>query len=130
LSSRNYAIPIWADGRTNDGDLNVYAAFIPLTTTTSVDRVLPVTSGVTLHDAVPNPAMDRTMVSFSLEQASSIHLALYDAAGRPVRFLTEQRYQPGTYNYTINLAALPSGMYFVRLESDMGYAVRRLTVTR
>jgi hypothetical protein len=130
LSSSYYAIPIWADGRANDGDLNVYAAFIPLTTVTGVERVLPVTSGVRLHQAVPNPALDRTTITFELERASRIHLALYDAAGRLVRTVADRRIQPGVYTNTIELAEFSSGLYFVRLDTDYGYAVRRLAVTQ
>lgn len=30
LSTGYYAIPIWSDGRSNTGDMNVYAAFVPI----------------------------------------------------------------------------------------------------
>ncbi len=30
LSTGHYAIPIWSDGRSNSGDMNVYAAFVPI----------------------------------------------------------------------------------------------------
>ncbi|MBN1447599.1 MAG: T9SS type A sorting domain-containing protein, partial [Bacteroidetes bacterium] len=36
LSTSFYAIPIWSDGRSNNGDMNVYAAFVP------IDHVIPV----------------------------------------------------------------------------------------
>ncbi|MAT39940.1 MAG: hypothetical protein CL946_10090 [Ectothiorhodospiraceae bacterium] len=44
LSTAHYAIPIWSDGRGNDGDLNVYAAFVPL------ESIIPVElSAFTAH---------------------------------------------------------------------------------
>lgn len=36
LSTAHYAIPIWSDGRSNTGDMNVYAAFVP------IDQAVPV----------------------------------------------------------------------------------------
>lgn len=130
LSTNFYAIPIWADGRTNDGNLNVYAAFVPLNSVTGVERVLPVTSDFQLHDAVPNPAASQTTISYDLKSASAITLTLYDAVGRPVRSVVRQRVEPGTHSYTFDTSALASGMYFVRLETGHGYAVRRLSVAR
>jgi len=41
ISTKGYAIPVWSDGRTGTGDLNVYASFIKLGDgSTSVEKIV------------------------------------------------------------------------------------------
>jgi Secretion system C-terminal sorting domain len=130
ISSHDFAIPIWADGRTNDGDMNIYAAFISLDAVTAIERVSPVISDFKLHNAAPNPAQLRTTISFDLNTSSSIKLTLHDASGKLVRTISSGEHQAGTHAMLIETSSLANGMYFYRLETSSGFAIQRLNVTR
>ncbi len=76
---------------------------------------------------VPNPAATGIRVSGMGYRVSGLELQLFDDLGNCV--LTEQPSLPYTLNPTpytlpIDVSALPSGIYFLRLSSD-GYAVSR-----
>ncbi len=128
LATSWYAIPVWADGRSNDGDMNVYAAFINFHDQVSVERVLPVSRAVRLLDPVPNPVQNEASISFVIEKGSSITLNLFDASGRLVRTLAEGQFESGLHTLPFAAQSLPNGLYFIRLDARGVYALRRLSV--
>jgi Secretion system C-terminal sorting domain len=66
----------------------------------------------------PNPFADDTNVVFELPHAQQIEVALYDNTGRIIRMLDSGQKIRGTYNYTIEGSQLPSGVYFVVLQTE------------
>lgn len=74
--------------------------------------------------AWPNPMRGGVArLAFSLSQSSSAHLAIYDAQGRVVRVLADQRFEPGRSELRwdgSDAAGTPveAGIYFVRLTID------------
>ncbi|MEP0548658.1 MAG: T9SS type A sorting domain-containing protein [Rhodothermales bacterium] len=74
-------------------------------------------SGYTLDKAYPNPFDQTTTLRFSVEEAQRVTLTLYDALGREVRTLFEGTPPAGVkQSVVLDGAALPSGVYTVRLE--------------
>ena len=79
----------------------------------------------------PNPVSGDATFSFTLGTAAALRLALYDAVGREVAVVAEGRYQAGAHRESIEVGALPSGVYFWRLTgSDRRAESGQLTIVR
>jgi hypothetical protein len=84
-----------------------------------------------LAQCAPNPVGSSTSINFSLPQAATVSLAVYDVQGR--RVLTALDRSPrsaGQHQVTLRLGKLPPGVYLYRLESGESAATRRLVVAR
>jgi 1,4-alpha-glucan branching enzyme len=72
----------------------------------------------------PNPFNPRTTVSFELPDAGHARVAVFDVAGREVAVLADRYFEGGRQSLSWDVAQdglpLPSGVYFVRLETDDG----------
>jgi len=71
-----------------------------------------------------------TIIRYNLEQATPVRLSLYDVLGREISVLRDEHAAPGTYNVELDAGALPSGIYFYRLQTNSGMRVRRLLIAR
>ncbi|MBD3165419.1 T9SS type A sorting domain-containing protein [bacterium] len=69
----------------------------------------------------PNPFNASTTITCTLDRPGEVRVTVYDLLGREVRRLHDGRMQPGVHEIhwdglASDGAALPSGMYFVRLQ--------------
>ncbi len=78
----------------------------------------------------PNPFNPTTRVSFHLATAQTIRAAIYDALGREVALLGTGPHAAGTHTATFDASHLPSGMYFVRVQSPSEVQVLPLTLLK
>lgn len=76
----------------------------------------------------PNPTGDRTMLSFSVAQTGPVQLAVYNTMGALVALPVElpEILEKGNYQVEIPSAQLPTGMYFLTLQSAGGRQTVRL----
>jgi hypothetical protein len=96
----------------------------------SAESTKPALQDFALMQNYPNPsqAASGTMLSFTLKQASDVTLKLYDASGRMLRTLVDNRRAAGTHNVNLNTADLLSGVYFYTLSSDAKTVTKKLVV--
>jgi len=66
----------------------------------------------------PNPFNPETKIKFELPKSSFTTLIVYDALGREVAILVNEKLNAGSYEETWNATNFSSGIYFYRLESD------------
>lgn len=85
---------------------------------------LPVS--VELFANYPNPFNPFTTLAFVLPQPQEIRLAVYDVTGRQTALLAAGTVAAGIHRLTFDGQALPSGVYFARLET--ANAVRTQTM--
>jgi hypothetical protein len=79
-------------------------------------------------DLFPNPATSSSTMVFSSSNGGSHTLEVLDANGRVVR-QDQLMVQPGIYRQDLDLQALPSGLYMVRITAkDGSQGVQRLMV--
>jgi hypothetical protein len=134
LETNGYAIPVWADGRANDGNLNIYAAFVPISSQPvpgGVDRIEPVTDAFQLLDPIPNPVTgSESSVGVWLKERLHLKLTMVDVTGRSVASLADAFYQPGEHRFPIPVEALAPGTYYCHLMTERGAAVRTVTVVK
>ncbi len=78
----------------------------------------------------PSPARDRATVSWSLAQPGRVSVALYDLTGRLVSRTGTDPLAAGRHEQALDTRALPSGVYFVRIEGAGPGHTRKLVVIR
>jgi hypothetical protein len=75
----------------------------------------------------PNPADEEVKVAFYLETPSSkVEMSIMDMAGKVIR--TERHQNVYRDQLTVNTANLPAGAYNVRILTDQGVTVQRISV--
>jgi hypothetical protein len=57
-------------------------------------------------------------------------LKVYDALGREVRTLVNERQNVGSYNVRFDASKLPSGVYFYRLEAGTYHDTKKLLLIK
>jgi hypothetical protein len=98
---------------------------------TSVERLstdLP--THFSLDQNYPNPFNPATTISFSLPSKSFVSLKVFDALGREVSILFADELPAGTHARQWNAGALPSGMYFYRLQAASSTETKKLLLLR
>ncbi len=129
LATGTYAIPFWADARSNDGNMNVYSAVVPITQTTGVaEQITTLDSKFVLMNATPNPSAGATQIGFSLESSSKVVLEVYDITGTNRTMLYNGTAQAGEHFVSLPAGMLPSGKYFYKITTDFGYSIKSLVL--
>ncbi len=77
-----------------------------------------VPSSFSLSQNFPNPFNPTTNVQFSIPNVQYVTLKIYDALGREIETLVNEKLVPGTYEVDWNGSNYPSGVYFYRLMTD------------
>ncbi|CAN5511727.1 hypothetical protein BH10BAC5_BH10BAC5_16490 [soil metagenome] len=70
-----------------------------------------------LEQNYPNPFNPSTTIRFTLANASFAKLSVYNLVGQKVAELVNGSLIPGTYELKFNASALPSGIYFYKLNA-------------
>jgi hypothetical protein len=97
---------------------------------------LPVMAGTRLGQAYPNPFNPLTTISYRLEQAGLVDLAVYDLAGRLVRRLVDGEHRhPGLHLIQWNGQdeggrSVASGVYLYRMRAGQVEETRQMTLVR
>ena len=129
VATKGYVWAFWADGRSNDGNIEVYTAQIPLGEgPVKTIEYGTLSSNLTVRGPHPNPATEKSTVEISLKESDAVRLELTDLNGSMVKFMGLGRLQPGNHQVEIPLYGLPSGVYLLRVETDRGAQVKRLSV--
>ena len=98
---------------------------------TSVERLSPdLPTHFGLDQNYPNPFNPATTISFSLPSKSFVSLKVFDALGREVSILLEKELPAGSYVQRWDAEALPSGVYFCRLQAGSFTETRKLILQR
>lgn len=66
----------------------------------------------------PNPFNHSSTITFSLPKDEYVKLELYSLSGNLVRYIIDEKKTAGEYNFEINTASLPSGIYIYRLSTS------------
>jgi photosystem II stability/assembly factor-like uncharacterized protein len=87
-------------------------------------------SGISAAHLRPNPAIGSTSLELRVERAAEISVGVTDASGRRHIAGAARLYEAGLHAITIDVATLPSGLYYVVLEAAGERLVRPLSVVR
>ncbi|MDH4210276.1 MAG: T9SS type A sorting domain-containing protein [candidate division WOR-3 bacterium] len=90
---------------------------------------------IVLEKNRPNPVDNYTEISFTLSEPLYLTITIYNLIGEPVKLIAKDRFLQGTHHVTWKANdekgnLVPNGVYFYRLESSRGVAIRQLIVLR
>jgi photosystem II stability/assembly factor-like uncharacterized protein len=80
--------------------------------------------------AYPNPFNPATVISLDMPAMAHATLRVYNLLGQSVETLTDRTLPAGHYAISFDASNLPSGIYFVRLESQNISKTQRLILLR
>ncbi len=88
----------------------------------------PVTASIINN--YPNPFNPSTRISFSNPKAGSVKVDVYDLKGRKVASLMDEFLQVGQHQLEWNAGNLPSGVYFLKLQTSEGSTSRKCVLLK
>lgn len=83
-----------------------------------------------LISAYPNPFNNQATIEYSLENAGNVRLSVFDVQGRIVSELADGWMSSGNYIKTFDGAGLPSGVYFVRLQTAGELRIQKMMMVK
>lgn len=103
----------------------VTAAVAPALADVVLVRVDDTPAPFRLSTPSPNPFTTQTRLTLTVDEATSLSVAVHDALGRRVALLHDGSLQPGTYTLHVEAADLPPGLYLVRATNGRGQTATR-----
>ena len=83
-----------------------------------------------LHQNYPNPFNPTTNIRFDIPRSTQIKLIIYDALGREVATLINEKLSAGSYEVDWNGSGYPSGVYFYKLETETFKQTKRMVLLK
>jgi len=103
---------------------------IPFVNSASCKNAAPNTGGTNLITNYPNPFTSSTRITFTTQGGRTL-IQIMDTLGRVLSTPVDQDYtQPGTYSIPFESGALPSGVYYARLQNGAIQQVRTMMKAR
>ena len=120
LSTPHTAIPIWSDGRNNDGDINIYMAKVGISKgAVSVKSLQSVTDQISVDPIRPNPVFDHFNTAIKSKVNTKCTISIFNMEGLQVHEMTNIPLLAGQKTpLYINCSAFPAGTYILRLSTD------------
>ncbi len=87
-------------------------------------------SQILLHQNYPNPFNPSTVISYQLPTYARVILKVFDALGREVEALVNERQSAGSHSVVFNATNLPSGVYFYRLQAGPYAETKKLILIK
>ena len=127
VTTGDYAIPFWGDGRTNDGKISVYSAFLNLN---GVDELKSLTTQFSFIGPKPNPVTSIANFELKLKEPSFVEVLLYDIAGKQIRTIVQRDFSLGVFAINFRTSDLAVGEYVVTVRTDFGFQSEKIMVVR
>lgn len=78
----------------------------------------------------PNPFNPTTTIAFTLPEATSVMITVYDRLGREVTDLMNSSLSAGYHTVEFNASSMPSGIYFYRIKTPDRTEVRKMLLSK
>jgi len=83
-----------------------------------------------VYDNFPNPFNPSTQIKIDLPQKLSVKVTVYDIAGREVKTLLNSEMNAGSYSVEFNASDFSSGVYFYRVETQIGIVTKKMLMVK
>lgn len=104
--------------------------FEPSQAVSNENRYFDLPKEVKLSQNYPNPFNPSTTITYQLESAQSINLAVYDQLGRRVALLQNGNFSSGVHQVTFDASGLSSGVYFYRLQTASSILTKKMLLIK
>jgi len=78
----------------------------------------------------PNPVSKTSTISYSIPEAGYVELSVLDMTGKTIQKLKNSFQEDGDYQITFDASSLNQGIYFIKLNTQNGSAIEKVTVTK
>ncbi|OSZ82265.1 hypothetical protein CAP35_03070 [Chitinophagaceae bacterium IBVUCB1] len=89
-----------------------------------------VAAGITATTVYPNPAAEKATLRFTLAEHGNVQVLVYDMTGRIVHNTGSKACDTGANSIDINTAALPAGVYTIKMQADGGNITLPLSIAK
>jgi len=83
-----------------------------------------------LKQNYPNPFNPSTTIRFALQTSEIVKLSIYNQLGQKVETLINKQMAAGSYSLQWNAEALPSGVYYYRLQAGVQQQMRKAVLMK
>ncbi len=83
-----------------------------------------------LSEPYPNPIGGVSTIDFTLAKSENVSIEVFDVAGKRVVLLLNGTRPAGPSSATFDARGLPSGIYFVRMQTPSFSSARKITIVR
>ncbi|MFN7118432.1 MAG: T9SS type A sorting domain-containing protein [Saprospiraceae bacterium] len=130
VTTNGYAIPFWADGRSNDGNIEIFTSLVPIGAdqTTDVKEVGSVSEQFSVTALYPNPVRNIATLEFELKEASRLNIQFYSLDGKLQKSFNVNQLSSGSHKINLNVKDLTNGQYWCVIHSDFGFKAKSLIV--
>ncbi len=87
-------------------------------------------SSAVLDGNFPNPFNPSTTVMYTVKDAQHVQVSVWDLAGQRIAILVDEFKTPGQYEARFDAGDLPSGSYFVRMNSTDGVLTHQMILMK
>jgi hypothetical protein len=87
-------------------------------TATGIEDAATAPTDFSLSQNYPNPFNPSTKIRYSLPEESRVKITVYNSLGEMVKIMTNETAQRGWYETTFDATAIPSGIYFAKIETQ------------
>lgn len=124
-----------SDGAFIDGYTDPCAPIGPMinnNTTRKADKIndKPLKTEFRLFDVYPNPFNPSVTIEFELPVEVKVSILIYDVSGKEVAILSDGLHEQGRHRLVFDASALPTGIYYCRLEAGMFVNVKKLVLLK
>ncbi len=75
----------------------------------------------------PNPMQQQSTLQFNLPTDDALSIDIFNVSGELIKSIAHtQKFLSGSNQFQMNVADIPTGIYFVRIQSDKFYGVEKL----
>ncbi|GEM_PF-2619386 len=115
----------------SDNDLITKGSLTVETQTTGINGDI-IEAAISLSEAIPNPAQNKTLIKFNLSKDElAVSLIVTDVRGAVVkRLLTNESYQSGQHELLFDTSKLTDGVYYYTLTTSSASQTRRLVILK
>ena len=111
--------------------LDGFKVYKSLSGATAVERegdIIP--DEYALSQNYPNPFNPTTILNFSILESGNVKLAIYDALGREVELLVDQKMNAGNYNAEWNASSYAAGIYFYSISVNDFTSTKKMVLLK
>lgn len=79
---------------------------------------------------LPNPCNRTFSIYYTVTTPGNVNIVMYDISGRRVATLINERMVPCNRSECFKLESLPTGIYFIRMETEAGNITEKITLIK
>lgn len=131
VSTDDYIIPFWADGRGNNGEISIYGFKQDKNTISSTEgELIKVNSDIFISSISPIPTSENLTVELKLSKANDVSYQLLDVTGKSILAKNVQRMSTGKNTLILDVSNLSTGQYILMISTDKDSISRKVSVLK